>query len=190
MAHNPIVGTGTYFASANGISTSEAFSVRCDSLRISAVGTEDVNVAIGTDPTATDTDYVILSNTSDTLSLTPKSQPVIGLTTGTSTTLHFPEGTGCTFNVGDTVTLTGVTPSSLNFSHAAVERILVNASSQPGYFSTRAVITYDSSSDTVSGASTATFSGAEIRNSLKVSAFAGGTGTNIQLIQVQTSGIS
>lgn len=190
MAHNPVVGTGTYFASSSGVTSSQPFSVRSDSLRVSAVGSQDVNVAIGTNPSATDLDYVIVADTSETLSITPKSQPVVGITTGTSTTYHFPDGTACAFNVGDTVTVTGIVPSSLNATHVPVERVLVSAHPQSGYYSTRVVITYDSSTATVSGASTATFDGAEMRNSLKVSAKAGGTGTNIQLIQVQTSGIS
>jgi len=190
MAHNPVVGTGTYFASSNGVTSSQPFSVRSDSLRVSAVGSQDVYVAIGTNPSATDLDYVIVADTSETLSITPKSQPVIGITTGTSTTYHFQEGTDCVFNVGDTVSITGITPSSLNATHVPVESILVSASPQSGYYSKRVVLTYDTSSATVSGASTATFNGAEMRNSLKVSAKAGGTGTNIQLIQVQTSGIS
>ena len=63
MAHNPVVGTGTYFASANGISTSQAFSAYSDSLRITSVGTQDINVAINTGAPSkppTDFDYVIL----------------------------------------------------------------------------------------------------------------------------------
>lgn len=190
MAHNPIVGTGTYFASANGVTTSQPFSVRSDSLRVTAVGSVDINVAIGTNPTATDLDYVVVADTSATLSLTPKSQPVSGITTGTSTTYHFPEGTGTTFNVGDTVTITGITPDSLNGTHLPIERVLTSASHATGYYSTRVVVTKDTSSSTVSGASTATFNGSEMRNSLKVSAKASGTGTTVQLIQVQTSGIS
>lgn len=190
MAHNPIVGTGTYFASANGITTSQSFVVRSDSLRVSAVGTPHIHVAIGTNPTATDLDYVIASNNSETLSISPKSQPVVGITTGTSTTYHFQEGTDSVFNVGDTVTITGITPSSLNATHVPVQSILVSASPQDGYYSKRVVVTYNTSTATVSGASTATFNGAEMRNSLKVSAKASSTGTSIQLIQVQLSGQS
>ena len=110
------------------------------------------------------------------------------MTTGTSTTLHFPEGTGCAFNVGDTVSVTGLTPDSLNFTHKPVERILSNASSQPGYFSTRAVITHDSSASTVSGVSTATFNGGAVRNSVKASIFSDGTGSTVNFIQVQAAG--
>lgn len=189
MAHNPIADSGTTLASASGASSqSSAMAVKTDSLRITVNGTRNVNVAIGTNPTATANDYSISKQESEILSLTPKSQPVVGLTTGTSTTLHFPEGTGCAFNVGDTVSVTGLTPDSLNFTHKPVERILANASSQPGYFSTRAVITHDSSASTVSGASTATFNGGSVRNSVKASIFSDGTGSTVNFIQVQAAG--
>ena len=189
MAHNPITDSGTTLASASGASSqSSAMAVKTDSLRITNNGTKNVTVAIGTNPTATANDYSVSKQETEILSLTPKSQPVIGITTGTATTLHFPEGTGCAFNVGDTVTVTGLTPSSLNFSHKPVESVLVNASSQPGYFSTRAVITHNSSASTVGGASTATFNGGMVRNSIKTSIFSDGTGSTVNFIQIQAAG--
>lgn len=190
MAHNPVVGTGTFFASANGSAASAAMTVKSDALRVSAIGTKDVHVAIGTNPTATNVDYAIVQNTSESLALTPKAQPVIGLTTGTTTQLHFPEGTGCVFNVGDCVTVTGLTPASLNTSHSPVESILTSAAPQEGYYSTRCVLNWNSTADTVSGASTATFNGGRAANSVKIAAFASGTGTSVKVIQVQVSGDS
>ena len=186
MAHNP-VGIGFTLITGGSSTASAAFSVQTDALRIVAV-TKDCHVAIGTNPTANHTNYFVVSGEPEALSLTPKSQPVVGLTTGTSTTLHFSEGTGCVFNVGDTVTVTGLTPSSLNFTHKPVERILTNASSQPGFFSTRAVITHDSSSSTVSGASTATFNGGHVRNSLKIAALTDGGAGSINCHQIQVAG--
>ena len=79
---------------------------------------------------------------------------------------------------------TGLTPDFIEF-YSYLERILANASSQPGYFSTRAVITHDSSASTVSGASTATFNGGSVRNSVKSSIFSDGTGSTVNFIQVQ-----
>ena len=186
MAHNP-VGTGFTVVTGGSSTASDAFSVQSDVIRIVAT-LKDCHVAIGTNPTATITNYFLASGMPETLSITPKSQPVVGINTGTSTTLHFPEGTGCAFNVGDTVTVTGLTPSTLNFSHKPVERILVGASSQPGFFSTRAVITHNSSASTVGGASTATFNGCMVRNSLKVAAITDGGVGSINCHQVQTSG--
>ena len=189
MAHNPIADSGTTLASASGASSqSSAMAVKTDSLRITNNGTKNVTVAIGTNPTATVNDYSVSKQETEILSLTPKSQPVIGITTGTATTLHFPEGTGCAFNVGDTVSVTGLTPSSLNFSHKPVQSVLVNSSSQPGFFSTRAVITHDSSASTVGGASTATFNGGMVRNSIKASIFSDGTGSTVNFIQIQAAG--
>ena len=194
MAHNPVVGTGTYFASANGISTSQAFSAYSNSLRITSVGNQDINVAINTGAPSkppTDLDYVILADTSETLYIQPLAQTVVGITTGTTTQIHFQEGTGCAFNVGDTVSLVGLTPTTLNFTHQSVEQILTSAAPQEGYYSTRCVVNRDSRTATVGGASTVSFaSTATLRNSLKVSAKAGGTGSDIYLQQVQVSGDS
>ena len=194
MAHNPVVGTGTYFASANGISTSQSFSAYSDSLRITNVGSQDVNVAINTGAPSkppTDLDYIILADTSETLSIEPRAQTVVGISTGTTTQIHFQEGTGCAFKVGDTVSLVGLTPTTLNFTHQPVQSILVSAAPQQGYYSTRCVVNWNSVSATVGGASTVSFaSTATLRNSYKVSAKAGGTGSNIYLQQVQVSGDS
>jgi hypothetical protein len=187
MSHNPIAGTGTHFTSANGTAASAAFSVKSDTLRVTSKGSVDVNIVLGTAPTADSTDYVLLADTSTTLGLTPKSIPVIGITTGSTTTYHFPEGTGCPFNAGDTVTITGLTPTTLNGTHVSVASVETSADVS-GYYSTRAVITKDSRTSTIATASTATFNGAEMRNSLKLSAKGSGTGSEIHLVQVQVSG--
>ena len=60
--YNPIVDSGTTLASASGTSSqSSAMAVKTDSLRITNNGTRNVNVAIGTNPTATANDYSISS---------------------------------------------------------------------------------------------------------------------------------
>ena len=74
MAHNPIADSGTTLASASGASSqSSAMAVKTDSLRITNNGTRNVNVAIGTNPTATGNDYSISKQETEILSLTPKS---------------------------------------------------------------------------------------------------------------------
>ena len=55
-----------------------------------------MHVAIGTNPTATAEDFFVTTTDTETLSIGPvTNQKVVGFTTGATTTLDFPEGTGC-----------------------------------------------------------------------------------------------
>mgnify|MGYP003134733574 FL=1 len=102
MTHNP-VGNGVSFSTATTSAQSSIIAKQSDSLRVVSV-TADAHVAIGTNPVAAITDYYIPAGGTATLSLgTVKSQKVVGVTTGTSTIIDFPEGTGSAFDVGDVV---------------------------------------------------------------------------------------
>ena len=65
-------------------------------------------------------------NTDEIIRLgTKSSQRVVGVTTGTTTIIDFPEGTGqMPFRVGDAVTLTGV-QIYLTFTHKIVDSVNV-----------------------------------------------------------------
>ena len=112
MAHRP-VGTGVTatFAAAGTAKTTAAFQVQSNSVRIVPVGTA-VNVAIGTDPMATTSDYYIPSGGSAVLALTKASQAVASITKGSTTVLVAPEGTQMPFVVGNRVTLTDANDSN------------------------------------------------------------------------------
>ena len=68
---------------------------------------QDAHVGIGTNPTATTADYYVVGNRPEVISIgQARSQPVVGIRTGATTTIEFQEGTGSQFTVGDTVNLT------------------------------------------------------------------------------------
>lgn len=181
MALKP-VGIGTSFVTTVTSAKSAAISVQSDTIRLTAL-TSGANVAIGTEPTADAIDFFIPAGSSETLALSPASQRVVGVTTGATTILHFPEGTGSPFDVGDYLSLIGGTQSNFNFTHKGVISV-DNTSNVGGFFSTRITVDHDSS------AVTATFTDKDCvaRKSIKVAArTSSGTGV-LYIHQVQISG--
>ena len=164
MAALKTVGINTVVSTSATSTQTSAFSQQSDALRVVAE-TAGVYVAIGTNPTATNENYYVSTNETETITIGPiASQRVVGITTGSTTIVDFPEGTGCPFAVGDAVSLTVNGQSAFDFSHKIV--IDVNATSDRfGYFNTRATIDHDSSSGNPS-ALTAPY--AELRKSIKV----------------------
>ena len=142
MTHRP-VGAGSSFAfSAGTATTSTAFTVQSDTLRVVATGAAFISV--GATPSATAADYYVLANTPTTIALTKASNRVVGVTTGTTTIVTVPEGTQVPFGVGDYVTLTASGQSYYNFTHQRV--ISVDTSSNVGgFYQTRMTVDYNSS---------------------------------------------
>ena len=103
MAHRT-VGAGQSIALTGTATTSSAFKVQSNVLRIVASGA-DAYVAIGTDPVATTTDFIVPSSEPESLAMLKMSQRVVSITKGATTTLAAPEGTQMPFNIGDRVTL-------------------------------------------------------------------------------------
>jgi hypothetical protein len=182
MAHIP-VGLGSSFAfSAGAASTSSSFSVQSNVLRVVAVGAS-AHVAIGTEPSATITDYFIPAGQSATLALTKASNRVVGVTTGTTTIIDVPEGTQVPFGVGDYVSLSVDGQSYYNITHAPV--LSVNTSSGVGgYYQTRMTIGYNSSG--IVTAFNPTY--ADVRVSRKISAYGVGASGTLYFQQVQITG--
>lgn len=179
--HKP-VGLGSSFAiSAGSATTSFALSIQTKALRVVAV-TGAGFIGIGTSPTAAITDYYIPAGGTAVLALSPASQKVVGIVTGTTTTIDFAAGTGSSFNIGDYVTLTSIGQSYYNFTHQPVTT--VNATSGVGgYYSTR--ITVATSTAGIVTAFTAT--DGDLRKSIKISAFGTVAGT-LYYQQVQIAG--
>ena len=98
------VGAGQSIALTGTATTSTAFKVQSNVLRIVASGA-DAYVAIGTDPVATTTDFIVQSSEPESLAMLKMSQRVVSITKGTTTVLAAPEGTQMPFNIGDRVTL-------------------------------------------------------------------------------------
>lgn len=184
MAHQP-VGNGTSFAITSSNAQSVAISHQSDTLRVVAVGAP-AHVAIGTNPIATNTNYYVSSGQEATISLgRPSSQRVVGITTGATTTIDFPEGTGSPFAVGDAVSLTVTGQSYYNFSHKIVSSVDTSAN-VGGYYNTRIVIDHDSTG--VATAFNAPYG--ELRGSFKIGSItATGSGT-LYAQQVQVSGVA
>lgn len=180
MAHRPVgIGSSSSISLATA-TKSNAFSVQSNVLRIVAVSS-GVFVAIGTEPTASTADYYVAANSEVSLALSPASQRVTGITTGTTTIIDFPQGTGSPFQVGDYVTLVSSGQPYYNFTHQPVVSIN-NSSGVGGYYSTRVSI-----GTNTSGILTAFNSDGDLRKSLKISNYGMGSGT-LYYQQVQISG--
>ena len=177
--HKP-VGLGSSIAISSGAATtSSALSVQTKALRV--VATAPAFIAIGTNPSATITDYYVPSGGTAVLALSPASQAVVGITTGTTTTITFPEGTGSPFQVGDFVSLTSVGQPYHNFTHQPVTAV-DSSTGYNGYFSTRVSI-----GTNTSGILTAFSTDGTLRESIRISAYGVGTGS-LYYQQIQIAG--
>jgi hypothetical protein len=181
MAHRP-VGAGSSFAfTAGAASTSSAFSVQSSVLRVVAAGGAAF-ISVGATPSATAADYYVPSGGTETIALTKASNRVVGITTGTTTTVTVPEGTQVPFGVGDYVSLTASGQTYYNFTHQRVISV-DTTSSVGGYYQTRMVVDYNSAGIVTAFSS----SDASVITSNKVSAFGVGSGA-LYYQQVQISG--
>jgi hypothetical protein len=178
--HKP-VGLGSSIAITSGAATtSSTLSVQTKALRVVAVSAASF-IGIGTSPTAATTDYYVPAGGTAVLALSPASQRVVGIITGTTTTITFPEGTGSPFVVGDYVTLTSAGQSYYNFTHQPVTAV-DTTSGVGGYYSTRITV-----STSTSGIVTAFSTDGDLRKSIKVSAYGTGAGV-LYYQQVQIAG--
>lgn len=183
MAHKP-VGSGSSFSISGTSAQSDIIVKQSDTLRLVSV-TSDCHVAIGTNPTATNSNYYIPAGGSETISIGPvKSQKVAGVTTGTSTIITFPEGTGGPFEVGDSIQITGISPSGINTTFAIVSSI-DTSSSYDGYYSTRIYLDFDTSSQ-----GPVTNSNGELREVFKVAGKSSGASGTLYIQQVQVTGVA
>ena len=181
MAHRPVGAGSSFTFTAGAASTSSAFSVQSSVLRVVAVG-GSAYIAIGGTPSATTTDYYVPAGGTETLALTRASNRVVGVTTGTTTTITVPEGTQVPFGVGDYVSLTVSGQSYYDFTHQRVQSVDSSAGVN-GYYQTRMTVNYNSSGIVTAFSST----DANIINSNKVSAYGTGAGA-LYYQQVQISG--
>ena len=169
-----IVQTVTPITSAGAASTqSAAITLQSGFIRIVPVGAA-VAVAIGTNPTATTSDFAISQYQPEVLKERVARQKISGITTGTTTTISFGENFGNPFIVGDHVSISGVHPVGLNTDH---NQIISTTD-------TSITVSYNSSS--VGGAVTVT--NAIVARSVKVAAYGlGGTASGVYISEVQTT---
>ena len=194
MAHQP-VGSGASIAlTTDTANTTSSIAQKANTLRVVLVGADAVqgaHVAIGTDASATTSDFYIVKNEPASINIfRPSSQRVVGITTGATTLIDFPEGTGSPFAVGSRVDLTETGQSYYDdvVGFATVSKVWDGANIG-GHYSTR--ISVDANTSGIVTAYDST-NYAELRNSFKVSALAKGgavTGkSTLYYQQVQISG--
>ena len=194
MALNP-VGSGASIAlTTDTANTTSSIAQKANTLRVVLVGADAVqgaHVAIGTDASATTSDFYVVKNEPASINIfRPSSQRVVGITTGTTTLIDFPEGTGSPFAVGSRVDLTVTGQSYYDdvVGFATVSKVWDGANIG-GHYSTR--ISVDANTSGIVTAYDST-NYAELRNSFKVSALAKGgavTGkSTLYYQQVQITG--
>ena len=192
MAHKP-VGSGVSFAVATASATTGIMTHFTDTVRVHVVG-GDAHLAVGIDPTAANSDYFVPSGGTVTLSIgRPKSQKVVGVTTGATTIIDFPGGSGSPFEVGDKVQLTGIVPAGANGGTTSGIGLTVlsvqngsfsrNSNGDAGYFSTRLTLAHNTST-----VGPITDGEGELRDVFQVAAK--GTASAAYVQQVQITGVA
>ena len=162
---------------------SAAFAHKTDAIRIVAL-TQNAYVSIGSEPDAGPTNFLVTVGEPAILSLgASRNQGVVGITTGATTVISLPQGTGSPFNVGDAVSLSVTGQSFFDFTHQSVT--VVNNGNVTNNYTPKITVSYNSSGIlTAFSADSSAF----LRNSLKIAAEARtGTGS-IHCQQVQNAG--
>ena len=185
------VGAGTSITTGTASQQSIPISGKSTAIRVVATG-QNTHVAIGTEPAAAVTDFVVPKDSAATLGFTNTSARVVSYTKGSTTTIDFPEGTSSPFAVGDYVSLSladGSAQDYYEFTHKRVKQVYSSASA-PNYgagenwFGQRIIVEHNSGS--VSG----TFNDpdATLRASFKVAARTDSGSGKLYIQQVQISG--
>ena len=187
-AHQQVGDLVSFTATASSVQSS-AIPQKTQYLRVVAV-TEPAHVAISTNPTATTANYYLVGDLPAVISIgKPRSQPVVGSTTGTTTTIEFHQGTGSQFTVGDTVNLTVTDQSYYDDSVTSAIVTAVDTSYEPNASSGYCrKITLDANTVAIATAySSSNFS--ELRNVFKVAGIrVGGSNAVVKVQQVQVVG--
>ena len=180
MAHNP-VGSGSSLTVSTDTAKVIAAGIaqQAKSLRVTLVGAsgmDGAHIKVGEMPTATTADFYLVKGETATLNIDrPSSQRVTGITTGSTTIVQFPEGTGTPFGVGNSVSITVTDQSYYDdiIKDASVTAV-DNTAGVGGAFGTRITLDADTS-----GIVTAVSGYATLRNSFKVSALAKGNAASV-----------
>ena len=190
-AHQQVGDLVSFTATASSVQSS-AIPQKTQYLRVVAVD-QDAHVAIGTNPTATTANYYVVADTPEVISIgKPRSQPVVGITTGSTTIIEFQQGTGSQFTVGDTVNLT---VTDQDYYDTAVTGAIVTSVNNKSALGSgdgtqgfgRIIVVAANTVAIATAYSTANF--AELRNAFKVAGIrAGGTNAVVKVQQVQVVG--
>ena len=191
MAHRPVVGTGISFAATATSTATTSFVIKSPYLRITP-RSAGAHVAISQTAvtiTATEEDYYIPSGTSETLSMSRYSQKIIAITQEDGCTLTCPEGMQVPFNVGNYVTLVGAADTNYDtkIRHALVTAV-DNSAGFEGDFQTKLTVDSDTSGISTAFTSTPANSDVTLYSSARFAVRTDGAASDINIIQVQTTG--
>lgn len=159
-----------------GIHTSGPIALKSGYLRI--ISENDTHIEVGSNPIISSSSVWIPKNYELILKETVISQKVVGITTGTSTTVILPEGTYSQFSVGDYVELTGISPAGINTNFAEISSIDSSGGITGGY-SRKITLNWNTSSQ---GA--VTDATGELRRVIKIGASSG----KVHITEIQIAG--
>jgi cytidyltransferase-like protein len=83
-------------------------------------GYENIMIAIGTNPVATQDNFHITTYNVDVIKETLRSQRIVGIVTGTTTKLIFDTNEWPSFAKEDYITITGATTAGINTAHNSI----------------------------------------------------------------------
>ena len=182
------VGAGTSITTGAASQQSIPISGKSTAIRVVATG-QNTHVAIGTEPAAAVTDFIVPKDSAAVLGFTNTSVRVVSYTKGSTTIIDFPEGTSSPFGVGDYVSLSCSTQTDFDFTHKRVKTVYNKSSTAnrglgENFFGQRIIVEHNSSS--VSG----TFNDpdATLRASFKVAARTDSGSGKLFIQQVQITG--
>jgi hypothetical protein len=185
MAFKP-VGICTAITISTTTATSSTFTQQSAYIRVVAL-TKSAHVTIGgTNPIATPANFFVHEGEPETLSVgRVDAQQVVGIETGSTTTVSFPEGIiGSPFVAGDSISLTVTGQSDYDISNALVKGITQTVV-EP--YQTKVELFHDSSSGAPDQTRDGLGSFAELRRTFRVAALGLGSGT-LYVQQVQQTG--
>jgi hypothetical protein len=168
-------------ASSGGISTSLPISMKTGYIRI--VPEKNAYIEVGPNPGInTSTSVWVPANQSITVKEEWGSKGFVGVITGATTTIIFPEGTGGGFRVGEVVSISGCSPVGVNTNFATVVTV-DNRTSYDSYHNTRLTLDWNTSS-----IGSVTNQEGELRKVTRVAAYNDGSGANkIHITEIQVN---
>ena len=187
------VGAGTSITTGAASQQSIPISGKSTAIRVVATG-QNTHVAIGTEPAAAVTDFVVPKDSAATLAFSNTSAKVAAISTSTTYTLiDFPQGTASPFAAGDYVSLDLADDSAQDyyeFTHKRVKQVYSSARTSESYagenyFSQRIVVENDYGRNI---STSLTDDNTTLRGSFKVAARTDSGSGTLYIQQVQISG--
>jgi hypothetical protein len=149
--------------------TSNPIALKSGYIRVST-GVTAVYVETGGDPIVTNNSFHLPPYGSEVLKERIAKQQIAGITTGTSTVILFSNNAGNPFLLGDYVTIENAQPSGINTVHQLITSL------------TDSSITISANTSSIVGIITT--SGSTVSRSVKVSAIAESSSTNVSITEI------